>query len=268
MARPIEISKKEIIFDIKKLSKELGRKPSKRDSSRLNDLAKRHFGSWNNALEEAGFDIKILQKPNVPTKLDENLSYFLGLLITDGHIVINNYYKIMIYTSYAEEKLVLKKLIGNLFDYTPSVRGRVTGFSNNINYEIYISSKILAEILVKDFHIPSGAKSKVVIIPKYFFNSSNRNILAFIRGVIDGDGYVAKDFLRFASGSENFLKDLRRLLNLLNIKTGKISKDKRTDTFTLCVYRKADLQRLAKFLYWDNCPFYPRKKISWQRYLN
>lgn len=99
------MDKNEVVEQIKVLSKE--KTITKRYSNTLNYYAKKYFSSWNNAIKIAGFN------PNRGTqeinfvKENKDFYYFLGLMITDGHISIdtkNGKYKISVYTSYEKEK--------------------------------------------------------------------------------------------------------------------------------------------------------------------
>jgi len=257
-----------ILQEIESLESKLKRRPVKGDNASLYFLTRKFFGSWNNAMKEAGFQIKILQKPSIPAKLDQNLAYFLGLLITDGHIVFDEThkkYKVMIFNSYGEEKEIIITLIKRLFDYNPSIRTKKTEFSKFPNHEVYICSKNLAETLIKKFGIPSGAKSRTVKIPSYLFKSNKKEIAGFIRGVIDGDGSVSVNQVKIASGSIEFLEGMRGLLKILDVNSGKICKEKNKGTWVVYISTIANLQKLYSCLYQDPEFFYPRKKKSWEK---
>lgn len=260
-------NKEKIILEIQRISKELNRKPKKRECSQIYATARNLFGTWNNAIESAGFEIKKFQKPKVPKKLDPDLSYFMGLLITDGHIVIEKRgsAKIMIFTSYPEEREIILKLIKQLFDYKASVRTKKYGFNKKPNFEIYISSKKLANYLVST-GIPSGHKSYTVRVPKCFFDNIKLNTYSFIRGVIDGDGHVNSKgkFITISSGSLNFLEDFKKLFQRIKIKTSEIRYSKTSNTKELRLSGIENLRKLRSFLYSGGEYNYPRKKESWK----
>lgn len=264
-------NKKKVIQEIKNLQIKLKRKPMKRDNSSLYFLTRKFFGSWNNAMKKAGFEIKIKQKPNIPNELSNDLAYFLGLLITDGHIAFNKKrgnHTIMIFTSFKEERDIVLSLIKNIFNYRSSFREKKYGFNKYINYEIRISSKELSNQLVQKLNIPAGAKSKVVRVPFYLFKSKKGFMTNFLRGVIDGDGSISKNRIKISSGSIKFLEDIKLLLNNLKISSGLVSKEKNKNTFNLCISSKDNFRRLCFLLYKDSEFFYPRKKLCWERYLN
>lgn len=261
-------NKKLLLLEIKKRSIQLKRKPSKRECSSIYATTRKYFGTWNNALKEAGFEVKKLQKPIIPNKLTPELSYFLGLLVTDGHIAKDKLigYKILLFTSYPEEKILILKLIRYLFDYNASIRIKKYGFNKNPNYEIYISSRKLAGYISKKFQIPIGAKSSIIRVPQILFNTTHQNISSFIRGVIDGDGTISSESkcVRIASGSINFLNDIKRLLSIIEISSGNIIKDKSRNTWILYISTTENLRRLRNQLYNGVNLFYPRKMASWK----
>jgi intein/homing endonuclease len=259
--------KQKLIIEIKRISQELDRKPKKRECSHIYASARNYFGTWNNAIESAGFEVKKFQKPKIPEKLTPELSYFIGLLATDGHIVIEKFgsAKVMLFTSYPEEKEIILKLIRTLFNYNASIRTKKYGFNKKPNHEIYISSRNLANYFV-GLGIPSGSKSLTVRIPRVFFSAKKLNIFSFIRGVIDGDGciFTQSKCVRIASGSMGFLNDIKNLLQKIDINSGGISSQKNSNTKELHLSQKENLRKLRDFLYTDAEYFYPRKKESWK----
>ncbi len=259
--------KEKIILEIQRMSKVLDRKPMKRECSNIYATARKLFGTWNNAVESAGFEVKKTQKPKIPQKLTPDLSYFMGLLITDGHIVIEKRgsAKVMLFTSYPEEREMILGLIKQLFDYNASVRTKKYGYNKKPNFEIYISSKRLAKYLV-GLGIPFGHKSYSVRVPKCFFNDVKSNTYSFIRGVIDGDGHVSSKYkyITITSGSINFLEDFKRLFEQIGIYSGKIIFRKNSHSKSFPVTGQGNLRCLRGFLYDSGGVSYPRKKESWK----
>jgi hypothetical protein len=256
-----KISKKELILRVDRLHKQMGRRPQKRDNNSLNHYAKKIFGSWNSMMKFAGYDTKFHQKVELH-KFNENFAYFLGLLITDGHIYYNTKrknYKVAIYTSYNEEKDMIRKLILEIFNYKSATSPRLYGFNKRINHEIRISSKYLADFIINQFKIPSGEKSLKVKVPPKILSSNYKNKMAFMKGVIDGDGYISPKGIKIASGSINFLEGIREISKSLDINSTKIIRDnKRTNTFSIRINKKEDLIKIKKI--YEKGYFYPRKK--------
>ena len=123
----------------------------------------------------------------------------------------------------------------------------------------------MAEFLINEMKILSGAKSKIVRVPQYFFNADKKNTTSFIGGVIDGDGSIAISHVKIASGSIDFLKDLKRLLEHIGIASGKITQEKRSGTFIIYISSKNNLYEPYNRLYSSKGPFYPGKKKAWEK---
>ena len=166
----------EVIEKLKGLEKELGRRPVKRDNSHLYFLSRKHFGTWNKMLETTGYECRTFQKPIIPENMTRELSYFLGLVSTDGHIQITReigQYRLIMCTSEKEEVDLILKLIYLLFNYKASIRARKTGFKNSRpNYEVYISSKEVTSFITS-LGIPSGAKSSNIKCLNFSFKKKN-----------------------------------------------------------------------------------------------
>src|SRR3989338_310612 len=128
----------ELTTELKMLESTLGRRPQKRDSATLNYRARKKFGSWNNFMIASGYDVHIYQEVT-PANLNETYGYFIGLLITDGHIRYSKSkdYKIALYTSYDDEKWLIVEFIKNLFNYKAAITKRKYGFNKKENYEIH-----------------------------------------------------------------------------------------------------------------------------------
>jgi intein/homing endonuclease len=261
-----KISKNELIRQVKDIAVKLKRRPQKRDDMILNYNARKYFGSWNNLMKSAGYKVRYYQKIN-SVKFDEDFAYFLGLLITDGHIHSNNItkrYKIAIYTSYNDEKKMIARLIKKLFNYNPGITSRMYGFNKRPNYEIRIASKNLVNILVSNYEIPSGAKSLIVCIPSIMFKSSKNIKKSFIRGVIDGDGSIMKNNVKIASGSKLFLEGLKILLESISISSGNVIKDNKiTNTYSIRISNKEGYLKVEE-MYNANY-YYSRKKAKFNK---
>lgn len=260
-------NKELVIKTIKDIENQFRKRPIKRDSSALYQASRKHFGTWNNAMKTAGYKIFEKQNPILPKKLTPELSYFLGLLITDGHIRYNkNYrdYRVNLYTSYEEEIEIISNLINFLFKCEPRIyKKKKYGFNIRTNHNIYINSKDLAKYLNINFNIPTGAKSLSVRIPKYFFNTSKQNICSFIRGIFDGDGSINNQgYMYISSGSYNFLLGLSKLFNIVNIHKGKIIKE--ITSYKLYI-SKQSMSRLYQLIYDKAKYFYPRKEKYFKR---
>lgn len=261
-----------VLKNLKNLHTKLGRRPVKRDYSNLYFLSRKYFGSWNNLMKEAGYSVKEFQNPDIPDITSRDFYYFLGLLCTDGHIqfIKNKWqYKLIIFTSYDEEKEIILRLIQELFNYKASVRSKIYGFSKKPNYEIYISSKKICKFF-NDLGVPYGNKSLNLKVPKIIFNLDNIKLWSFIRGVFDGDGSIifSKSIQTFkiSSGSQGFIEDLNVLLAKSGIGFIRVIHE-RENVWELKVGRTKELQKIYSLMYKDAYFYYPRKRLKWeQRY--
>ncbi len=268
--RPAFWNSDKVIHDIKILEKKLKRRPCKRDSSLLYSMSRKFFGSWNNAMKAAGYSIKELQYINSKIKITPNICYFVGLVITDGHIQITQKknYKVMLFTSYKNEKDMIVSLIHHLFNYQPLVRPKKYGWNKRVNYEIQISSKSLVNYLTTKFDIPAGNKSNSIRVPKFFFNTSKTNLISFLRGIIDGDGGISENAFKvsISSGSLLFLQDLKNIFIKLNLNSGS-ARSAGGNTFEIGFYKKSEITKLYEILYPANF-YYQRKKAALENLFN
>lgn len=256
----VQTEKNDIILKVKYLEKELGRRPTKHDNSALYSRSRKYFGSWNKMMETAGYKVRYYQYPKIPKKLTKDLSYLLGLIITDGHIRSSKtHYAIYLYTSFQEEIRMIIKLIKNLFEYDANIyRKKKFGFNKRFNFQITINSRDLVNCLNKKFNMPIGNKSLIARVPGIIKNSNNESISSFIRGVIDGDGYLSKSIIHICSGSYLFLIDLKNLLSKLSINcNAKIEKRKTCYVLNLNTYESKVLYQAC---YKKAEYFYPRKR--------
>ncbi|MFH0701831.1 MAG: LAGLIDADG family homing endonuclease [Candidatus Woesearchaeota archaeon] len=254
-------SQKELIERLLVLEKERGRRPKKRDNNSLYKNSRRLFGSWNKMMEAAGYEVRFIQKVESIT-FDNDFYYFLGLLITDGHIcrvLKTKDFKIAIYTSYPEERELIIKLIKKLFNYNAYFSSKFASYNKKPNYEIRVCSKGLVNLLIDKWSIPSGSKSSIVRIPRKIKEGDLKAKQSFVRGVIDGDGSITKYGIKITSGSILFLEDLKKLLINIGIRSGSVLKERET-TFTLRINRHLDLLKIKAF--YGEGSYYPRKKES------
>lgn len=206
----------------------------------------------------------------IPEDISSELTYFTGLVSTDGHmqrVVDRSHYRLAIYTSEKEEVELISKLIFQLFNYNASINPRKTGFANSrINYEIYISKKDIV-MFVNSLGIPFGAKSANFRLPKKLLEDE-KFIWDYIRGVFDGDGSIifsGKDHIfKITSGSLLFLEDLRKIFMDKGFTKFKIWKDKRGNIWDLRNNTKSEISKLYEKIYNNASFFYPRKKLKWE----
>jgi len=268
----MDFHKKALLKKLKILAKDLGRRPTKHDSGKIYHQSRKHFGSWNKLMKSANYEVKNKQYARIPSKLTNNLSYFLGLLITDGHLQYSIHNKrktrkscVQLFTSYEEEIETILELNYKIFNYISFASGRKNGFNKKTNFQILINSKKLTEKLKSRFKIPTGNKSLIIRIPKIILNSKKEYRLNFLRGIIDGDGSIKPKYsqISVSSGSQLFLKDLKNLLTSLNIKSGSIRKEK--SCYVLSISNKKGIEKIYHECYKNAIYCYPRKLMSLEK---
>jgi len=266
--------KEKVLKRLKEIENSIGRRPVKRDNSYLYFLSRKYFGTWNNMIEKAGYIARRCQQISTPNIKSNLFYYFLGLLITDGHIQedkIGGRYRIILYTSYNEEKELIVELVKRLFKYNPPIRKKKYGFNVKENFEIMINSKELCYLILDKVRIPSGAKSLTIRIPKFILKSKKEQILNFIRGVFDGDGSIVKtkkaNYFKIVSGSKEFIIDLKNVFLDLGFDSVLINKD-RDKLWTLKINKYNHIKRLYPLIYNKSGGFYyHRKERIWKQYI-
>lgn len=107
------------------------------------------------------------------------------------------------------------------------------------------------------------------IVPSEFIND-------FIRGYFDGDGgvsytegeyfhsvrnksYSQYHYRCYFCGNEQFLIELKKILNSNNIETSDLKKDNRSKAVNLYIYGNDNIENFKKYIYTDNCVNLSRK---------
>jgi len=156
-------------------------------------------------------------------KIDPEISYFLGWLITDGHIRKGRNV-ISITQKFREPLEKLKNIL--IREYLI----KDTHFKLNFKrteWRLEIYSAPLKFILLEYFDIPSGEKHTTIRAPKQIMESDNGTIKsAFLSAVIEGDGHVGtsnqwKGYrypkIEIIMKNESFLRDIEMIMNSLKI---------------------------------------------------
>lgn len=137
--------------------------------------------------------------------LDEEWSYLAGLILTDGHIHYKPRQR-FIQICNTDEKILSHAI--SLFrkkGFEPSL---YASNSNSKAKTVTVRNKELCEFFI-EIGICSGNKTRTVEIPKKIQSASSSNVLAFLAGVIDGDGSVGQDSkVRIATGSHKFAEQM------------------------------------------------------------
>ena len=183
------------------------------------------------------------------------MAWVLGLFVTDGHMH-NKYHSI--YFSQKDERIL--QLVAKYMeaDYILAPFGK----TKTTPTLIINSKKIKNDLLLMGI-----TSNKSLTLP--FPNIPEDYLASFVRGVIDGDGWVQKTgyVMNVTTASNNFAKGLHSVFQLWNLRT-EITIEKTTTkkmVYRVWVKGKFDLPKLAKIIYInsnENCVFHKRAKMS------
>lgn len=146
--------------------------------------------------------------------LDEKFAKWLGLVISDGHIMRSS---ASVVFSGNDENLIkeFETLTNDIFGLTChryAMRGKC--------FDTRVHSTKLISLMFHSFGLSGGAKSLTVKLPKLIEKSRLSVIGAFVAGVIEGDGHIDKNWrIRIASGSRDFSYALKNLLRMRGIRS-------------------------------------------------
>lgn len=148
---------KDIIKELRYMSKKLGHSPRKRDvSSKLSWLCYKHFGSFNIAKKKAKLDIanvRITKFPKDAFKIDKELAIITAYLTADGHL----YGDLKGFYFSSKDKNFLKylsKIIYNKF----GLKGKyVKGDGYGESHKYLVFNKIVSTFL-NNKGVPAGDK--------------------------------------------------------------------------------------------------------------
>lgn len=174
------------------------------------------------------------------------MAYVLGFVITDGNIS-NSTLAIS-----QNERYILEEIrIAMDSDYEIKRR------KNGVN-DIYVLSMYRKEIVddLKALGISEG-KSRVVEFPEV----PDEYLSHFIRGVIDGDGWVQDRgyVMNVTNASKPFSESLHSVFNRLGY-NGRIVEDR--NAYRVWISGKEDVARLADWVYEDKGELYLRRKFD------
>lgn len=142
-----------------------------------------------------------------PKKITEDMSYLMGLFLAEGSNFNKN-------GKYSGTSITIS--CGNDVSHVFSKLGLNHSYDGKQHYTI--ESKELVEFLeYVGFDLSKKAKEK--IIPKRIFELSRKNVVAFIIGFMDGEGYSRKDNSRvdLCSSSKRLVEQFRVLFMNLGI---------------------------------------------------
>ena len=150
---------------------------------------------WKNINNFAdGIIVRSGAKLNMIKELDENLCYFVGLIVGDGSCPNTFADKNKTKKEYKITLALKNKKFGDKIairiNFLFGINIKPVRIERDNIWNISFKSKYIFRLLTNIFEIPRGKKSLIVYMPKIIKNSNKAYINSFIRGVIDTDGCV------------------------------------------------------------------------------
>jgi len=181
-----------------------------------------------NLSKKEDYKVNSLTEIKLPTKSSEDLLLYLGLFVGDGWVRGTDREVGFALPEKTEGREIVLKLNKKLFGIEKQ--------GINKNY-ITISSVNLAKF-INSLGFGKGAKFKT--LPSWIFTIPDKEKKAFIRGLMQSDGYThkkIKDSCRYLSASKELILKLRLLLQTLDYRVGKITIQKKLKG-AIVVYRE------------------------------
>ena len=195
---------------------------------------------------EPYFDINIFD--NIDT---EEKAYWLGFLYSDGYVCgYNNTIEISLKALDINQLFKFKNFLKDTRndDDVIKISSVVTNGKTFKRCRYIVCNKYFHDSLINLGCVPK--KSLILSFPDLkIFNNDTNLTFSFIRGYIDGDGSLSKDYhsgrLRIdVCGTENFLLGIRNIFNCFSYPR----KDKRKNVYSInCSFNNAD--KIAMCLY-------------------
>ncbi len=175
--------------------------------------------------KKGDYKVHKINEVRIPEKSNPDLLEFFGLFLGDGWVRPHKAETGFSLPKDSDARARLVSLSKKLFSLEPS-----TGSKN----DVYLYSVNLARF-IESLNFGQGAKNKKV--PSWIFTLPQEEKEAFVKGLMQSDGYIIDRSNRYVSASFELLKTLRLLLQTMNYRVGKIHQQtKKKGTFV--VYRQ------------------------------
>lgn len=147
--------------------------------------------------------------------IDEDFMWFLGTVLTDGHLTKNPKNKrIEISQAEANKELIIKckEYLDKLLAYGIIKKYSFTETQRSGNYQkthrVIIYGNDFFDSLM-ELGIPCGRRDKEIAVPKFVYSLPTNLIHSFLAGLIDGNGCIEKEGkCRIVFQSKRFVDDL------------------------------------------------------------
>lgn len=183
---------------------------------------------------------------NLPTAMNKNLAYFIGVICGDGHIH-KDYYRVEVGFGFddTEYRLYILELVEKIFNKKPFVAllGRGVG--------VIVTSKLIYRFLTEIIGLQRGRKVNLSL-PKVF-NNDRKYLENFICGFFDTDGTIylkrgrKSPYIRITQKSKYILIEIKEFLESKGMKCY-IGMDKRTGIYDLSIYEKNSVFKFIQII--------------------
>ena len=191
---------------------------------------------------------------HLPTQLTNDLSYFLGIIIGDGHL---NYHNVVLVDFSKEHMLMLQALAKSLFGFV----GPVTGEKKI--WLLHLNNKWLVRLVNFLIDQPITGKKYPALREPLILQTDELLRWAFWSGALDADGSY-KTNVNFCSSSEFFVNEFVKVLNKYHIKyTFRIINTEYGISYAVNI-KATSKDILEKYLK----PRHPSKQKEFRQYLN
>jgi DNA gyrase subunit A len=151
-------------------------------------------------------------------RLDRNLAYLLGQFVSDGWVSREGGRIRLGFCSSDRQVMVrIQQIIRNQFAYQPSIERKVSTVSKSrILFVVRISRDAINQYLVQTFDL-GAAYASTKSIPDQILRAPRPVAIAFLSGLVDGDGSIAtaRRTVHYGSVSEILIDRLQVLLHHL-----------------------------------------------------
>lgn len=262
-------SKKFLITELNRFVKENGTNPTSKSMCGKNgypsvESYKKYFGSWAKALKELGIERtakmggprKYKINENFFSKWNRDMSYVLGYWFADGCMYHNSKMNTYTISFTSKDKEHLEKIL-NLMESDYVVNDKKNG-----SFRIQINSKIMYHSL---FYLSGTPNKSLTVKPPYI---PKEYVYDFIRGYMDGDGWVSIRYSRNNYptlgfiGTKEMMDMIISYLESPNYYKRKYPK-RRTNTFVIHYYGKKAIS-ILNVLYENAFVFMQRKYDRYQ----
>jgi hypothetical protein len=207
-------------------------------------------------------------------KVDEKISYLIGIIQTDGHLrksIKRGKGSVSIELSHKDQDIIheLVKLIP--YNYAITDRTRDSNFKKDFHsIGLRVCNKEFCQQM-NDWGVPCGRKSEIIAPPLHLETLSK---IDYVRGLWDGDGSLGfakgdgRPFVSFTTASEA-MKDF--IISFMAEITGKTIKrptrNTRDNIYNLLLYSE-DAATFCNLIYYENCLAIKRKYDTAQQIKN